>query len=151
MTGLALRVSDISCRKSAARFTTGNAWAKHVRNRWPVNTLAEMLREWPRLSEGQARGVIYGHASTGAIEAIYDSLSRSEAFWLSVEILCERLGTNLEEQIALRAAEARRAQELQAANERHWAALGSRLAEPRVFVGISEDAPLGGPEGEGAS
>jgi len=54
---------------SSGHVTTQQAWAMYVRRRWPTNTVKASMSEWG-LTEGQAKGLLYGNASQSTIEAI---------------------------------------------------------------------------------
>lgn len=72
-------------------FGIENALAAWARNRWPANTLAKIEREWG-LTNGEARGVLYGYASKSTINKILRPrtggwVARLRAFRLGVHIV----------------------------------------------------------------
>jgi len=69
MTGLAVQISDKFVAKKARRVGSKQAWARYVRNRWPGNAVCHAQAEW-QLTDGQARGLVYGHASQRTIDDI---------------------------------------------------------------------------------
>lgn len=144
-----VEISSKSFTKSSFRLSTKNAWAKYVRARWPINTLAEIQRAWD-LTEGQARGVLYAQASQSTIDAVLDALSPVQAFSLSLEILCIRLNTSLEEYITHQAKEASRERAQWEAEERRLEALASRLPGGLGVAGADDQPPgSGGPTDAG--
>jgi hypothetical protein len=126
MRAAVIEISSKSVRKSSFRISTKNAWAKYVRARWKINTLAEVQREWG-LSEGRARGVIYAQITQATIDEILDSMPPVKAFALSLEITALRLNTSLEDYITHQAEEARRERARWEQEERNLALLASRL------------------------
>lgn len=141
--------SSENIRHSAFRLSTKNAWAKYVRHRFPTNALCEIQRTW-KLTEGQARGVLYAQASQTTIDAILDSMSPLKAFSLGLEILCIRLNTSLEDYIRFQAEEACNERAQWEARERHLQALATRVAEHRSFGGpLAEQAGACGPDPQG--
>ena len=117
--------SSKSIRTSSYRLTTKNAWAKHVRARWPQNTLAEIQREWD-LTEGEARGLLYAQASQPTIDKCLDH--PNGGFRLGLLILCLRMQTTLEDYIETVEREAENDRVRAAARERHARSLRHRLA-----------------------
>lgn len=115
MGAVAVQISD----KSFADFTTKNAWAKYVRNRWRTNTVCEVQREWG-LTDGEARGVVYAQASQPTIDKIKRSRRGGPLLALQVEALfwgetLEGLLTRALEQERGRIANARAEQDAQEA------------------------------------
>ena len=72
MAGVAMIGAYKSIPKSERARTTKAAWAAYVRNRWPENTLANIMREFP-LTEGEARRLLYADGSQAAFDKCMDS------------------------------------------------------------------------------
>jgi hypothetical protein len=68
MSGVVVKVNQTSVPKST-RFGLENALARHVRRRWPKNTICLVQSEWD-LEAGEARGVVYGTASRTTLNKI---------------------------------------------------------------------------------
>lgn len=72
-------------------FGIENALASIVRRRWPAQTVLRIEREWD-LTNGEARGVLYGYASRATFNKILRPrrggfVARLKAFALGVEIV----------------------------------------------------------------
>lgn len=63
------QISEDFRRKREIRFGTKNGYARLVRNRWPTNTVCQVMAEWS-LTDGEARGVVYAQASQRTIDKI---------------------------------------------------------------------------------
>jgi hypothetical protein len=66
-----VQISSKSGLKTAARYTTKNAWAKLARTRWPSNGVKLAMAEWG-LTEGEAKGLFGAHISQATIDKIGD-------------------------------------------------------------------------------
>jgi len=146
MRAATVEISSKSVRNSAFRLNTKNAWAKHVRNRWPVNTLAMIQREWD-LTEGQARGVLYAQASQSTIDEIMDTEDRKRplgAFRLGLIILEIRTATTLADYIEQQAQGARRERIEWEREEHRLALLQSRVSGRDSLDGGSDQPPGAG-------
>lgn len=64
-----MKISEQSFARLTRRVATKQAWAAYVRRCWPENAISHVQREWD-LTDGQARGLVYGHASQPTIDAI---------------------------------------------------------------------------------
>ena len=149
-----VEVSTENVSKSSERMTTKRAWAIYARRRWPKNAVNLAQCEWD-LTEGEAKGLVYGHASQATIDKIIDH--RRGGMGLALHILEIRCRTKLAQLISderERLADERRRQEQAdaalASMDRDWAAvlrLGSRPAvgrsrEPASFA-RPEDRRMG--------
>jgi hypothetical protein len=81
MSGEALKISDDFCRNPD--FGIEQALARHVRNRWPSNTLDHIGREWG-LSTGEARGVLYAQASRRTLNKIIRHRRGGWKLWIEL-------------------------------------------------------------------
>lgn len=125
-------ISDEFVGKSSFRLSTKNAWAKYVRNRWPLATVGMIQAEWA-LTEGEAKGLVYAQASQTTIDKILEH--PNGGFALGLEILAMKTATTLENYIAAEARKARHERERAEARERDLAALKARVSERRSWVG----------------
>ena len=93
MTGaaVAIRSNSISKTSSSVR-SIQHTWAAYVRGRWPRGALCEMQREWD-LTEGEARNVLYGHASLNVIDKI--GRHRNGGWRLELDMLLNRWSASL--------------------------------------------------------
>lgn len=66
-----MEISDKSFRTSAVKLSTKNAWSHYASRRWPQNTVKAVMMEWD-LTDGEARGLVYGQASQPTIDKILD-------------------------------------------------------------------------------
>lgn len=121
-----VEISSKNVSQSAVDFGTKNAWARYVRRRWPNNAVKGAMREW-RLSEGEAKGLVYAQASQPTIDKVlrFDPL---KGFGIGLEILAILTGVQLENFIEHQAEEARNEQARHAADERRLEALATRIS-----------------------
>lgn len=103
-----LRLGQISSRfvwKIAERLSTKDAWARYCKRRWPNNTVKAVISEWG-LTEGAAKGLVFGQASQSTIDQVLDH--PRGGFALGLEILAVKTAITLEQYIEQQAHNARR-------------------------------------------
>lgn len=66
-----MRIRDEFIATSAPKPGTKEAWAQYVRRRWPQNTVNHCSIEWD-LTDGEARGLVFGQASQRTIDKVLD-------------------------------------------------------------------------------
>jgi hypothetical protein len=103
-----------------------NAIARKVRRDWPAGTIDATAAEY-RLTNGEARGVVYGTASRATI----DKVLKRGGWALAVELVADVLGQPLEHFIEEQAKRARHERTKWEAEERAAKARLARLAEYR--------------------
>lgn len=136
-------VAEIRELKREIRSELGvkNALARIVRNRWPRLTIECARAEWD-LTDAEARGVVYAHASQRTVDKIIKH--RNGGWRLVLEITEHVLGVSLAEFIhterARLAEEQRRAEE----GERALAQMASRLP---ALLGVGAGGAAGLPAG----
>ena len=136
--GHAMEIFSESVRFSSPDLTTKNAWAQLVRRRfYGQNLVKRCMGEW-RLTEGQARGLVYAQVTQNTIDAI---LKRNpiEGFALGLEILASVTGIKLEEYVEHKGRVAARART-------EWEATERRLADMRAAIGERRDFSRRGAE-----
>lgn len=135
--------------RSSERMTTQRALAFYVRRRWPQNGVKAVQAEWD-LTEGQAKGVVYGHASQASIEDIFDH--KRGGMGLALHLLeirfRMRLGHFITREIERLADECHKQQERLsslAAMGRDWGAVLS-LGSGGAVGADRQHPPVAGPE-----
>jgi hypothetical protein len=88
------QISSKSISKSSVAFSTKNAWAAYVRERWAQNTLGMIQIEWD-LTEGEARGLLYAQASQPTIDNVLDH--KNGGILLGLDLLLRRFQTTANE------------------------------------------------------
>lgn len=96
MKGTAMTFREEFCTRSAVKLSTQNAWALYVRRRWPANTIKAAMAEWG-LSDGEARGLVYGSAGHATLDKILDH--KRGGFGLALLILEIRMQLSLRDWI----------------------------------------------------
>lgn len=128
MTGYAVTIrNDFISASSAKAKPVQQTWAAYVRQRWPQNALSAIQREWD-LTEGEARNLLYAHASLRTIEKI--GLHRHGGLRLELDMLLRRWGTSLEAYAHTQEQEHERARLSQEARIQSERLALSRLARP---------------------
>lgn len=115
-------IPETNCRsreKRPADYGMANALARKVRREKPVATVDWVAAEY-RLTNGEARGVVYGTASRATI----DKVLKHGGWALAVELFADLLGQPLEHFIQEQAERARH-------ERKHWEAV-ERAAEARL-------------------
>lgn len=84
MTGAILKIRDDFGTEKTIRAPSKQAWAAYVRRRWPQNAVCHAQAEW-NLTEGQARGLVFGHASQPTIDAILSHRHGGPLLALTIE------------------------------------------------------------------
>lgn len=126
MTGLAVQISEHRGRNRENRpndFGMENSLAGIVRRRWPSATIENVAAEWS-LTEGQAKGVVYGTASRSTLNKILKH--RRGGFGLWLEIIAEVTGERLDGYLTREAERARHERTNWEAEERRLAQLEAR-------------------------
>jgi len=134
MRAAVVEISSKSVVKSTPGLSTKNAWAQYVRRRFRGANLVKACQgEW-RLTENEARGLVYAQASQRTIDKVLDAEGPFKGFGLGLEILAIKQGVKLEQYIEKQAEEARRARAEYEAEERRLEALSASLGERRVYA-----------------
>ena len=120
MLELTMEFSSKSVARSSARRGTKDAWAEYVRRRWKINCVAAAQAEWD-LTEGEAKGLVYGQASQPTIDKILDH--HRGGFRLGLAILELRTQTALANFIETEAERAKHERTTWEERERHLARL----------------------------
>ena len=94
MTEATVTISDDKFSSRALTNSTRRAWADYVKRRWPTNTVKQVQDEWD-LTDGEARGIVYGTASQRTLDRI-DS-HKNGGVMLALDLLCVRFRTSLED------------------------------------------------------
>lgn len=107
---------------------TKEAYAEVARRRWPVNTVKSAMVEWG-LTDGEAKGLVYGHASQSTIDKILEH--PRGGFGVGLEALEIKSALKFEEFLS-QEIEAAEAHKLRCATEEaHWSRLGRLLSDAR--------------------
>ena len=128
-----MQIRELPLRHCDIDFGLENALARYVRRKWPTRTIQHVQHEWG-LSEGLARGVVYGTATRRAINEINRHKTGGPLFL--AERLAEAVGSTL-----LREAEQRRANE-----RKSWERVDQGLSDMARHLRIvgAGDRHLGG-------
>ena len=70
MRAAAVEISPKDVSRSSERFSSKNGIARYARRHWRQNTVKAVQTQWD-LTEGEAKGVVYGHASQTTLDKIY--------------------------------------------------------------------------------
>lgn len=118
-----------------ADYGMANAAARKVRREHPTNTVDAVAGLYG-LTQGEAKGVVYGTASRSTL----DKMLKRGGWSLVVELAADLLGQPLEQFIEQQAREARREQAVREADARRWERLRQNYQavgpEPRRADGL---------------
>ena len=113
MTAIAMQISD-----KLGRFPengTAEALARYATRRWPEKSVQNVMAEWG-LTEGEAKGVVYGSASRSTIDKIKRHPRGGWSVMVDVDAMV--IGESIQQHMEKRLAEIRRARAAAEAEER---------------------------------
>lgn len=116
MASVAVQISSKPVARSSVSVATSSkaAWASYVARRWKVNRVAAVQAEWD-LTEGEAKGLVYGQSSQPTIDKI--KLHKRGGWSVALAVDAILLGQPLETFITQEAERARHEREQWEARE----------------------------------